>query len=429
MPTIPDGVPGPPPSARNRGGRGPADHRAALVDDLDRLLAAARPRLARLALARGVPLDAADDVAQDTLLAAWRRLAYLREPGRFDAWLDGICRNMCLHYLRDARTAALWIAPQGGRPADPVSGDGGEPDEIPDGLGFDPVEHLQRQDLGVLLDRALGYLPPEARTTVELHYLAELPQAETALRLALDVHALEMRLHRARRQLRRVLHGPLRVEAEACGLVLDPDEAAGWRPTREWCPLCAQGRLEGLFEPRPDGSTRLRMRCPACTPRHGKTIFDSEKVARIEGMVSFRAAYKRARALEKGCYAGALAPGAPGRQRCPRCGAQATARFAEPGELAMPGVNHYWIVIVCATCQARSFSDALSILCWTDPIAGPAARLFRDHHPRSANETAQPVTHAGQPAIRFRIADVAGAGRLTILAHADTLRVLHVAAE
>ena len=40
-------------------------------------------------------------------------------------------------------------------------------------------------------------------------HLLELPQSEVAERLGISVGALQARLHRARRQLLQVLHGPL----------------------------------------------------------------------------------------------------------------------------------------------------------------------------------------------------------------------------
>ena len=54
-----------------------------------------------------------------------------------------------------------------------------------------------------------GLLPPETRRIVEMCHLLELPQSEVAERLGISVGALQARLHRARRQLLQVLHGPL----------------------------------------------------------------------------------------------------------------------------------------------------------------------------------------------------------------------------
>src|SRR5262247_3424023 len=85
---------------------------AVLAQNLETLLAAARPRLLSLAYLQGVPSEAAEDVVQETLLTAWRQLDTLRAPERFDAWLDGICRHRCQMQARSTRAAlAHQIAP------------------------------------------------------------------------------------------------------------------------------------------------------------------------------------------------------------------------------------------------------------------------------------------------------------------------------
>src|SRR5262245_40734281 len=50
---------------------------------VERRMATARPRLVRLARLQGVDADGAEDVAQETLLEAWRALDALRDPTRF----------------------------------------------------------------------------------------------------------------------------------------------------------------------------------------------------------------------------------------------------------------------------------------------------------------------------------------------------------
>ena len=47
--------------------------------------------------------------------------------------------------------------------------------DIPDRTVPDPLEVLSRQDMALLLDRALGSLSADARQVVELCYLLELP--------------------------------------------------------------------------------------------------------------------------------------------------------------------------------------------------------------------------------------------------------------
>src|SRR5215469_1576731 len=232
-----------------------AQHRlaAALSGDRGGLLMAARPRLRRLAQLRGVAPDAVDDVVQETLLEAWKHLDRLQSLEGFHAWVDEICRNICRRYARKKQTDLVRYVPL----LSPYQLDGDESSEtgafsiinIPDPHSLDPIEALSRQDLAVLIDRALSALPGTAREVVELCYLLELPQREAALRLGLTLSALEARLHRARVQLRQVLSGPLRADAESLGLALDQELAAGWRETRLWCNICGRRRLQGIFLP------------------------------------------------------------------------------------------------------------------------------------------------------------------------------------
>src|SRR5215467_8521036 len=67
---------------------------------LESALAAARPRLLRLARRHGVAVDAADDVVQDTYVEAWRHIDRLHAPEGIEAWLASICRHMCRRWTR-----------------------------------------------------------------------------------------------------------------------------------------------------------------------------------------------------------------------------------------------------------------------------------------------------------------------------------------
>ena len=84
---------------------------ATLAGDVNSQLAAARPRLARQARRYGATADQAEDIAQETLLTAWRSLDHLRDPDRFDAWMDGICRNICRRVARQSASEIARLAP------------------------------------------------------------------------------------------------------------------------------------------------------------------------------------------------------------------------------------------------------------------------------------------------------------------------------
>ncbi|HEU5374274.1 MAG TPA: sigma-70 family RNA polymerase sigma factor [Ktedonobacteraceae bacterium] len=409
----------------------------ARLDELEARLVAARPRLHRLARLRGVPPDGIEDVVQETLFESWKHLDRLYAPEGFLLWLDEICRNVC---RRHARKQLMEL-----QHSFPFQEDDDEEanlsllNTIPDPDVLDPVEALNRQDVAVLLDRALGSLSGSAREIIELCYLVELPQREVATRLDLSLSALEARLHRARHQLRQILNGPLRIDAEALGLALDQEYAGGWRETRLWCTLCGRHRLSGVFLSQPDGSANLHMQCPACEQRYGLRDTQSNNVhskglVLLDGLQSFRPAWKRTMQAISRLLMGTLHPGA---SLCPYCGTPASIRLIEKTPVMQsneamilpPGLarhpSQFWLWWDCPRCghgpgAGGAFFAASDLVYWSYAHT----RQFMREHPRWISEPELLVEYAGQPAIRFQMADVTSSARLTVLAHRQTLRAL-----
>lgn len=411
--------------------------------DIDGWLTTARPRLRRLAHLRGVAPDAMEDVVQETLLEAWKHLDRLHTPEGVHTWLDEICRNICRrharkHYMEHQHLVSLRA------PYHAEDGERGDTvasllKDIPDPNTPDPLEALSRQDMALLLDRACSLLTGNARQVVELFYLMELPQREAAMRLGLTISALEARLHRARRQLRQVLTGPLREEAEALGLSLGQESADGWRETRLWCTLCGQCRLMGVFLSQPDGSANLHLRCPDCEKRYGLSDIDNSNVhskglVQLNGLQSFRPAWKRTMQGMAQRFMQALHAG---ERRCPYCGTPASLQLldkSQPEEtaegMALPaGLSwhpyQFWVWWRCPNGHHSANMDG-GIFAASDLVYWSHERpqQFMGAHPHWISEPELLVEYAGQPAIRFQMADITSAGRLTVLAHRQTLRVL-----
>jgi RNA polymerase sigma-70 factor (ECF subfamily) len=396
-------------------------------------MATARPRLFRLARAHGLPLDTAHEVVQETLLEAWRHLNALSDPVGFQAWLNAICRNVCRRYRRAGYVLSQREAPLD-LPGDPRAQneedghDAPSPHDIPDPLAIDPLEEIERQDRETLLDRALGYLTPPTREAVMLCYLAELPQREAAQRLGVTISALEARLHRARRQLRQVLSGDLRAQAEAIGLTLDAaDETttALWRDTQLWCPSCARRRLRGAFEPLPAGRINLHLRCPGCAHE-----VNSWGHVPLQDMRSFRPAYKR---VMRFTYSYFLPGLVSGQLVCEACGVLHPLRIVASDELLGAREPHrtdhdqerlpqsgVLAVSQCPACNRHQAEIAVAALLWTRP----EVLRFLDAHPRSLTEPESLIEYRGQPAIRVRLTDITTAARLTLVTHPETLQVL-----
>jgi len=386
-------------------------------DNIDTLLTNARPRLLRLAHAQGIPVDAAEDITQETLLEAWRHLDALRNPDRFDAWLNGICRNVCLRWQHSQNTTTAHLVSLSN--LSPAKDD----DEalettIPDPASFDPMEELCRQDMMLLLDRALGYLPDSTRKAVELHYLSELPQREAALQLGMTIHALEERLYRARRRLRQLLNNELRSDAESFGLASESEETGGWRISREWCFFCGYHRLLGKLESR-DGYGSLLMRCPSCSRIYGDCNINRRR-PELYGLHSFKPALKRVKEAMQSWMPQAIADGS---YPCHACGKPAKLRLIPPNE-PFAGIfflhPEHVLALICPFCGECSSMWAGNAALWFNP----ASRAFQEQHPRSVIGPEVMTEYANQPALRFCLIDVTNNARHIIFAHARTLRVL-----
>jgi RNA polymerase sigma factor (sigma-70 family) len=382
----------------------------AVIGTTGEQLEAARPRLLRLARLNGIGPNEVEDVAQETFLEAWRHREALREPERFSAWLDGICRNICRRRRHAHATAPTMSAL-------PHSLDEADTD-LPDALAIDPAEELERQDLQALLDRALGHLTESTRELIELCYLAERPQREVAERLEMSLGALELKLHRARRQLRQVLSGELREDARAFGLFLSEEESMGWQETRQWCFLCGKRRLRGIVEQQPGGRAAIRLRCPACSPRYELDFVNTGNVSDVGLIRSFRPAVKRWMQAGAEFYQICLS-----QRRCPTCQSTVQIQIVDR-RTRVPPYSHYdalplgiYARVDCPSC-GPGFCEA-----YLPALLQASVRDFL-LRPRVLYEPATFTTYAGQDAITLRLVDLTSAETLAILAHPQTLRVL-----
>jgi RNA polymerase sigma-70 factor (ECF subfamily) len=370
---------------------------------------AARPRLLRLAQMNGIGPDEAEDVVQETYLEAWRHLEKLR-PERVSSWLDGICRNICKRHLH-----AKPSAPHTSTVCENLDE---ERLELSDPLAIDPVEELERQDRQVLLDRALSHLEESTRELIELCYLNELPQREVAERLSMSLGALELKLHRARQRLHQILHGELREDAQAFGLLLDAEESMGWQETRQWCFLCGKRHLRGIVEQKPGGST-MRLRCPECSPRYQIDVTNTGNFPGLLGPIrSFRPALKRVMQAGSAFYQTCLRE-----QRCPTCHSTVQIQIIDRRTLTPPTSLYdalplgIYARVDCPSC-GTGFCEA-----YIPVLHNPTIRDFL-MRPRIRYEPARFLTYEGSDAIHFRLRDLSSAETLTVLAHPQTLHLL-----
>jgi RNA polymerase sigma factor (sigma-70 family) len=145
-----------------------------------------------LSVAFGVIGDAnaAGDVVQDAFIRSWDRLSDLREPERFATWLCGIVRNLSVDYLRRRK------------PAERL-GDHKSP--VAEKWTHDPLTELDQRERRQGIHTAVMSLDEISRPVVVLRYYEGLASREIADLLELTPAAVDMRLSRARKQLRLLL--------------------------------------------------------------------------------------------------------------------------------------------------------------------------------------------------------------------------------
>jgi len=134
--------------------------------------------------------DSAEDAVQEALVRCWRDLRRLRDPDRFDAWLNRILLNAISDEARKrqhagARFTVLHL--------EPAQADGAD-------------TFADRDELARVFDR----LSIDHRTIVVLHHYLGLTVDEAASTIGIPVGTAKSRLHYATEALRAALESDAR---------------------------------------------------------------------------------------------------------------------------------------------------------------------------------------------------------------------------
>lgn len=129
----------------------------------------------------------AHDAAQDALVAAWVNLPRLRDPSRFDAWLNRLLVNGCREALRRRRRSR----------------------EVQVDVDAPSADFARGSLETASVRAAFSRLSVDERSILLLHHLHGLPLNDLARHLDVPVGTAKSRLWHARRSLERAL------EAEA----------------------------------------------------------------------------------------------------------------------------------------------------------------------------------------------------------------------
>lgn len=157
-------------------------------------------------------LQDAEDMVQETLLRAWRRLPTFEGRAPLRAWLYKIATNACLDALgrRPRRTLPNTAAAPAdpGRPPDPPLTESIWIEPYPDDLlpqsdAGPEGAYVIREGVALAFVTALQTLPPRQRAVLILRDVLEFRAREVATLLDLTVPAVNSALHRARMTLAR----------------------------------------------------------------------------------------------------------------------------------------------------------------------------------------------------------------------------------
>jgi RNA polymerase sigma-70 factor (ECF subfamily) len=135
----------------------------------------------------------AGDVTQDAFIKAWQRIGELKEPRRFAAWLSRIVRNTAHDHLRRRPRHEVSVDQQ------PASG---ADDRL---VVVDPLTQMDRREVRRGIEAALAELDELTRSAVMLRYYHGMASRQIGELLNLSPAAVDMRLSRARTQLREKL--------------------------------------------------------------------------------------------------------------------------------------------------------------------------------------------------------------------------------
>ena len=357
-----------------------------------------RASLLRLCTAIVGNSSLAEDVLQETMFEAWRSLSKLRNPDAMRPWLAGIARNVC----------SRWLRKNGKDPAFSESSFAESEslfDQIP--LEYDLEIELEKDELGLLLDRALALLPTETREILIRKFVADLPYKTIASQLGLSENGVAVRVHRGKLAIKRLLQTELQAEAEMFGLV---GSEGIWRETRIWCTKCGQKRLEGRLD-----EVEFALCCPVCDAEE-RSYHSQDTFSDYSQCKTFRPVLNRFNQEMEQLFSTARQKGG---QACRACGSWLQLKKGLPCYAPDSLKNADGLHLYCPECNAGSYTtlDGLALF-------HPLGWEFWKQEQRIRTLPQQPLEAEGVPAIHIPFESMKGDGKLDLIVTADLHEII-----
>lgn len=164
------------------------------LDAFEQLVVRYRPAVVRLARTI-VGSDYAEDVAQDSLLLAFKALPGIDEPSKFAAWLSAITRHRALRFSK-SETAHT---------KNRVALDEALLEKI-EALATPLVKPLADKERDELMIQAIDSIPPEYAMPLRLHFLDDMPLKRIAAFMGVPLSTVKWRMHHGKKLLRAKLN-------------------------------------------------------------------------------------------------------------------------------------------------------------------------------------------------------------------------------
>lgn|GEM_PF-137702 len=200
------------PAATPTDGR-PGDHWRPFIDGL------------RAFVARRVPADDADDVAQEVMLRLHQGADSLRDSERAEAWVFGVARRAIADYYRSGDYRARRDGEPLGEGAEAVAAPP-RPDEAPRGFASFAGDHSTHEEVLTWLRPMAEELPAPYRDALVMADFEGHTQRRVADELGLSLSGAKSRVQRARRLLGERLRQCCRLELDGAGRVVDFERQA-----------------------------------------------------------------------------------------------------------------------------------------------------------------------------------------------------------
>lgn len=151
-------------------------------------------KLRRFFLSRGVRTeDDARDLAQETLLRVFQRISRGEFLDSLEAYALGVAKNVFLEYCRRVAKASVHDGLSG---AVQLAGKG------------DPLSDALVSSRALRFRRALDLLPERMRALLVRRFVEEVPSRAIAREQGISTDAVDMRVYRAKRELKKRMSPP-----------------------------------------------------------------------------------------------------------------------------------------------------------------------------------------------------------------------------